>query len=102
MEEVWKQEKVKESSEKQEDYQTGRKSGREVRPDVQTGRDGGASVQREGIWALMGEEVARGWESTKHRTRNATEVLSARGIQGRGGGTGEAPPSCGPMSMRIS
>lgn len=86
MGEVWKQKKVKESSEKQEKYQKGRKSRRDVRPDVQTGREGGASVQREGIWALLGEEVERGWKSMKHRTGNATEVLRARGIQSRGWG----------------
>lgn len=84
MREVWKQKKVKESREKQK----GRKSGREVRLDVQMGRDRGASVQREGIWALMGEEAERGWESVNHRTRNATEVLSPRGIQSRGRGGG--------------
>lgn len=98
MGEVWKQKKVKESSKNQK----GGKSGREVRPDVQMVRGGGGSVHREGIWALMREEAERGWESMKHRTRNATEVLSARWTQSRGGGTGEAPPSCVPMNMRIS
>lgn len=35
---------------------------------------------------IDGEEAARDWESTKHRTRNATEVLSARVLWSRGGG----------------
>lgn len=42
------------------------------------GRDEGASMQREWMWTLMGEEAKRGWDSMKHRTRNAAEVLRAR------------------------
>lgn len=41
------------------------------------GRDEGASIQREWMWALMGEESQRGWDSMKHRTRSAAEVLHA-------------------------
>lgn len=33
----------------------------------------------------------KGWENMKCRTGNLTEDLSAREIQSRGGGTGEAP-----------
>lgn len=75
---VWKQSKVKERSENQEDYQKGRGFGREVKPNVQMGRDEEASIQREWMWALMGEESKRGCDSMKHRTRNAAEVLHAR------------------------
>lgn len=75
---VWKQSKVEESSEKQEDYQKGTEFGREVKPNVQMGRDEGASIQREWMWAVMEEEARRGWDSMKYWTRNAAEVLHAR------------------------
>lgn len=52
--------KVKESSEKQEDYQRGREFRREMKLNVEMGRDEGASIQREWMWALTGEEAQRG------------------------------------------
>lgn len=65
---VWKWERSGNKSRwwkqwKAADYQRGRKYGREVRPDVKTVKDSGVSVYREGIWALMEEEVAKDWES---------------------------------------
>lgn len=52
--------KVKESSEKQEDYQRGREFRREMKLNVEMGRDEGASIQREWMWSLTGEEAQRG------------------------------------------
>lgn len=91
---------MKESSEKQEDYQKSREFGREVKSNVQMERDQEASIQREGMLALMGEEVKRGWDSMKHRKKCSRSPV-CREIQHRGGDTGEAPPSCVSMSMRI-
>lgn len=51
---------MKESSEKQEDYQRGREFRREMKLNVEMGRDEGASIQREWMWALTGEEAQRG------------------------------------------
>lgn len=51
---------VKESSEKQEDYQRGREFRREMKLNVEMGRDEGASIQREWMWSLTGEEAQRG------------------------------------------
>lgn len=50
-----------------------------------TNREGWRSLSTEGgDLGIDGEEAARDWESTKHRTRNATEVLSARVLWSRG------------------
>lgn len=91
---------MKESSEKQEDYQKNRESGREVKLNVQMEMDEGASIQTEGMLALIGEEVKRGWDNMKHRKKCSRSPVCQE-IQHRPGDTGEAPPSYVAMTMRI-